>query len=232
MRGYVFVFIVCFVAPPLPGRRISCKIAKKSPQTGGPATKYFRCRNLPQYLGRKGAARNAASGGNSCIGGVSTGDIFSTFAAVNPFYGTCKRYSLCGAVVVHLRIGAALHAAARRGLFAVRGAVLPLGRRGVVSGCTGRVFGTEFPAGTPRIGHRLPAEPFSRRHVAEPYHRLSAYRQRRRIDHLFHVSARRGSRHDVFLPRERLCVGFRRYRHVRRRRGAALAGECRFHGGK
>ena len=99
---------------------------------------------------------------------------------------------------------------------------------GALAVCSGRSF---------RLGRRelvtvFLLSLFSRRHVAEPYHRLSAYRQRRRIDHLFHVSARRGSRHDVFLPRERLCVGFRRYRHVRRRRGAALAGECRFHGGK
>ena len=46
---------------------------------------------------------------------------------------------------------------------------------GALAVCSGRSF---------RLGRRelvtsLPAEPFSRRHVAEPYHRLSAYRQRR-----------------------------------------------------
>ena len=176
------------------------KLQKKYLQTDGPGAKYFRRRNLPQRLGKKGPAQNATSDGNSRVGGVSTGDLFFTFATVNSLYGTCKRYSLCGSVVVHLRIGAAVHAAvARRGLFAVRGAVLSLGRGGVVSGIARRAFGPEFPAEPPRIFHGVSAEPFSRRHLAEPYHRLSAYRQRRRIDHSLHVSARRGPRDGMFL---------------------------------
>ena len=73
--------------------------------------------------------------------------------------------------------------------------------------CPGAARRAQFPPLMAGIDGRYFPEPFPRRHVAEPGHRLPAYRQRRRVDHSFHVSAGRRPGHDVLLPRKKAPYG-------------------------
>ena len=145
------------------------------------------------------------------------------------FYVACQRHSLGGSLLVDIRTGPAVHpAVAGRGLFVVRGPDLPLGCGVVVSGSLRPAGGVRFPPREARTGHGVPAEPVPRRDVVEPGDRLSEHRQRSGLDDSLHVSAGRGRRDDVFLPRTRFGVDLRGDRHVDRRRGAAVAGQRRF----